>query len=366
VGDPAYVSRTVWRERSFAAGSANYVCNINDSRPARGAGLSQKNGCGVLLATRKPQHEIVVTHPYWRSNASEYRWLSRSSPFQQNVQHQGTIISLFNIPATDPFARGTNPVWERYRDEGMIQQAWIRWPKAVDEHVTADGWHFIREGETYVAMRAAAPATVDASEFPDMMVLRSAGATNATIMDVASAAEFPTFATFRAAVLAAPLTVNLAAPTVTYRNVRGQTITATWGPFHLSDRVVESTPRMLLNGQPQLMRDPDFVAGRATMKSEPLSLIGRVLSVRLPSGGLTVDWRGGVPVFSGAAQPAPPAPTPDPEPAPPPAPRTLAQQIAAELPCSAAQAKHAISLCADRLQQLRRTPAADALRREAQ
>jgi hypothetical protein len=316
----------------------------------------------VLLATRKPQHEIVVTHPYWRSNASEYRWLSRSSPFQQNVQHQGTIISLFNIPATDPFARGTNPVWERYRDEGMIQQAWIRWPKAVDESATADGWHFIREGETYVAMRTAAPATVDAGEFPDMMVLRSAGATNATIVDVATAAEFGSFAAFRQTVLDAPLVLSLTAPTVTYRNVRGQTITATWGPFHLSDRVVQSTPRMLLNGQPQVMRDPDFVAGRATMKSEPLSLIGRVLSVRLPSGGLTVDWRGGVPVFSGAAQPA----SPDPEPAPPPAPLTLAQQIAAQLPCSAAQAKHAISLCADRLQQLRRTPAADALRREAQ
>jgi hypothetical protein len=208
---------------------------------------------------------------------------------------------------------------------------------------------------------------VDAGEFPDMMVLRSAGATNATIVDVATAAEFGSFATFRAAVLAAPLTVNLTAPTVTYRNVRGQTITATWGLFNLTDRVVQSTPRMLLNGQPQVMRDPDFVAGRATMKSEPLSLIGRVLSVRLPSGGLTVDWRGGVPVFNGAAQPAPPpAPTPDPEPAPPPAPLTLAQQIAAELPCSAAQARHAITLCADRLQQLRRTPAADALRREAQ
>jgi hypothetical protein len=103
----------------------------------------------------------------------------------------------------------------------MIQQAWIRWPKGLDEAAQANGWHFLREGSTYVAIRAWGASELISGEFPDMHVLHSSGAQNVVIMDVASAAEFASFAAFRAAVLAAPLSVNLAGPSVTYRNVRG-------------------------------------------------------------------------------------------------------------------------------------------------
>jgi hypothetical protein len=109
-------------------------------------------------------------------------------------------------------------------------------------------------------------------------------------MDVATTAEFPSFAAFRAAVLAAPLTVDLVGPSVTYRNVRGQTITATWGPFNPASQIIESFPRLEVNGQPQPARST------AVIQSGPISLAGRVLKVKLPTDSLSVDWRGSLPV----------------------------------------------------------------------
>jgi hypothetical protein len=290
-GDAAYTERTVYRHQEYAIGSGNFTTNINSPVPARGRGLSERCGHQILLKTCKPLAEITCTHPYWRSAPGQYAWLSRSSPFQQNAQHESTLISLFNIPATDPFKGRTDRTWEKYRG-GMIQQAWIRWPKGLDEAVQDRGWHFLREGSTYVAIRAWGPSELVTNEFPDMTVLRSNGAQNVVVIDVASADEFPTFAAFRAAVLAAPLSVDLAGPSVFYRNVRGQTISASWGTFNTASQIVESFPRVEVDGQSQPARSA------AVIQSGPISLVGRVLKVKLPSGSLSVDWSGSLPVLS--------------------------------------------------------------------
>jgi hypothetical protein len=290
-GDAAYTERTVYRHQEYAIGSGNYTTNINSPVPARGRGLSERIGHQILLKTSKPLAEITCTHPYWRTAPSQYAWLSRSSPFQQNAQHESTLISLFNISPADPFKGRTDSTWETYRGP-IIQQAWIRWPKGLDEYATASGWHFLREGSSYVAIRAWGPSELISGEFPDMLVLRSSGAQNVVVMDVASTAEFASFAAFRAAVLAAPLSVNLAGPSVTYRNVRGRTITATWGPFNPASQIIESFPRLAVNGQAQSGRSA------AVIQSGPISLAGRVLKVKTPAGSLSVDWRGSLPVFS--------------------------------------------------------------------
>ncbi len=289
-GDAAYTERSVYRAENYAVGSGNFVTNIDSPVPARGRGLSERCGHQVLLRTSKPLTEITCTHPYWRSASGQYAWLSRSSPFQQNAQHESTLISLFNIPPVDPFKGRTDRTWEPYRGS-MIQQAWIRWPKGLDEAVQANGWHFLREGSTYVAIRAWGASELISGEFPDMHVLHSSGAQNVVIMDVASAAEFASFAAFRAAVLAAPLSVNLTGPSVSYRNVRGQAITASWGTLNPASQIIESFPRLEVNGQVQPARSA------AVIQSEPISLIDRQLKVKLPSGGLSVDWRGSLPVF---------------------------------------------------------------------
>lgn len=191
-----------------------------------------------------------------------------------------------------------------------------------------------------------------------MLVLRSSGAQNVVVMDLASTAEFASLAAFRAAVLAAPLSVDLAGPSVSYRNVRGQVITASWGPFNPASQIIESFPRLTVNGQPQPARSASVI------ESGPISLSNRRLKVKVPTGSLSVDWRGSKPVFGDAPAPAPP-PTPTPPPAPAPAPPTLTQRIAGQLPCSLPQASQAISLCAARCRELKLTAAAEQLEREA-
>jgi hypothetical protein len=47
-----------------------------------------------------------------------------------------------------------------------------------------------------------------------------------------------------------------------------------------------------------VLRDPDFIAGAATMKSGPVNLIDRVLTASVPGRSLSVDWRGALPVIT--------------------------------------------------------------------
>jgi hypothetical protein len=296
-GTPAHTLRTVYRDESYAVGSGIFTHRINN-------GFSERMGMEIVYKTTDEQNSIVFHHPYWRTNSNQYRWLSRSSPFQQNVQHQGTVISLFNIPKVDPFAGRTRSDWEQFRNQNrnnLIQQAWIRFPKAIDELVQANGWIFLREDQTYIAIRPANTYTIIANEFPDFYVVRSPGAVNAIVSDIATAEQFGTFTQFRSAVLAAPLTVNLntTTPTVSYRNVRGDTITAQWNQPNYSAPELSSWPTAIVNGVLQAP-DPDFINGRAVIKSDPLTLAQRVLSVNVPAGSLEIDWSNPLPVFRGA------------------------------------------------------------------
>lgn len=296
-GTPANTLRTIYRDERFAVGSGIFTHRINN-------GFSERMGMEIIYATKDDQNTIVFHHPYWRTNQNQYKWLSRSSPFQQNVQHQATVISLFNIPKADPFAGRTRSDWEAFRNQNrnaLIQQAWIRFPKAIDEMLQIDGWIFLREHETYIAIRPFNAYTFDDREFPDFYVIRSSGAVNAIISDIATTEQFETFAQFRSAVLAAPLAVNLSTttPTVSYRNVRGDTITAQWNQPNYKDPAFSSWPNATVNGVLQAP-DPDFIAGRAVIKSDPLTLSRRVLTVNIPAGNLEIDWSNSLPVFSGA------------------------------------------------------------------
>jgi hypothetical protein len=79
--------------------------------------------------------------------------------------------------------------------------------------------------------------------------------------------------------------------------VQGDTITARWTQTDYKAVEITPWPSATLNGVIQAP-DPDFLQGRAVIKSEPLTLANRVLSVNIPSGKLEVNWQGSMPVFS--------------------------------------------------------------------
>jgi hypothetical protein len=322
-GPAGYAIRNVYRSQNFAVGTANFSHRLRS--------FNEKAGYEIFYKSNDNQNTIVCHHPYWRTNTqhstitapgtftnpAQSRWLARSSPFQQNVQHESTAISLFNIPATDPFQGRTEVRMEEYRldtrdAQGVnrpIQEAWVRYPKNADEVVETNGWVFLREGPTYIAIRSWLPYTKVTNEFTDLDVIRSSGPKNVVIVDLANASDFASFAAFRTAVLAAPLTVNLTNLSVSYRNTKGDTISAQYNEYSFTTDVINSFPTFSVNGTAQVVRDADFTAGRAVIKSSPISLVNRVLTVNLPSGRLTVDWSGSTPVFSNPTTPTPPPPT---------------------------------------------------------
>jgi len=313
-GEASFTEGTIYRDSLYALGSGNYIESFKNNN-----GLSQKYGLELVYKSTDDQNTIVIHHPYWRTNTSsgtfinkegktqsyteQYPWLSRSSPFQQNAQYQSTVISLFNIPTADPYKGRTRIDWEPYRAQffdQLIQQAWIRYPKRIDEIVQTSGWIFLRENRVYIAIRPCnGYPSIITTEFSDLNVVRSSGSKNAVIMDVATADEFSSFTAFRNTVLNAPLTYNSATPSVTYRNVRGVNIVATWGAIDTTRVDVKSFPTLTVNNVSQVMHDPDFIAARAVLKSTPVSLVNRILTVNVPSGQLRVDWRQSLPIITG-------------------------------------------------------------------
>ena len=312
-GIAGYTMRSVYRSQNFAVGTANFTHRLRS--------FNDRTGYEILYKSSDKQNTIVCHHPYWRTDIqhptttapgtftspAQARWLAGSSPFQQNAQHESTVISLFNIPATDPFQGRTEVRMEEYRldtrdAQGVnrpIQEAWVRYPKSADEIVETNGWIFLREGPTYIAIRPWLPYTKVTNEFTDLDVIRSSGPKNVVIVDLANASDFSSFAAFRSAVLAAPLTVNLSNLTVSYRNTKGSTIAAQYGDYNFNTDVINSFPTFSVNGVNQVVRDSDFTRGRAVIKSSPISLVNRVLTVNLPSERLTVDWSGSMPIFRG-------------------------------------------------------------------
>jgi hypothetical protein len=169
----------------------------------------------------------------------------------------------------------------------------------VDEDVQTRGWIVLREDRAFIASRPWNPYTINTVEFADLNVVNRPAATNAIISDVDTVEQFSTSSGFRSAVLASPLTVSLNTPTpnVPYRNVGGDTLTARWNQQDYTAVQITSWPTLAVNGVVQ-RPDPDFIEGRAVIKSVPSTLPNRVLTVNLPSGSYEVDGHNTLPVFN--------------------------------------------------------------------
>jgi hypothetical protein len=243
-------------------------------------------------------------HPYWRSNDRSWRGLN--SPFQQWAQHKGTAIALFNIPTADPWAGLGRSDWQALRDDHsnkLIREALLRYPKSIDQKTEANAWIFLREGDVYIAIRPLKAYTIDTNYSQageEFSVVRSAFAQTGFVFDIATKGEFATFEAFQAAVNQNPLVVDWDQLSVTYTNVKDDSLTATWNPPKYDvpegERVLVR-PDITVNGA-VVPIDSDFINAKAVMKSPTLELVDRVLRLQTPAGQLEVDWRGMVPKFS--------------------------------------------------------------------
>jgi uncharacterized repeat protein (TIGR02543 family) len=321
-----------------AGGAGEYLRYVyRDSLYAMGSGSMRfrPNGYhldysmfGLIYKSGDTFNYIDVHHDYWRSNN---RIWTGASPFIQMAQHKSTSIVLFNIPATDPWSdRGP----EEYRSlrsnhfNNLIREGLARYPKSIDEKVEANGWIFLREGDVYIAIRPLNSYTIDPNYSTNMTkpgdhldnivnavaqynVVRSPHAKTGFVFDVGTKGQFASFQAFQTAVRQNPITVDLNALSVTYRNVEGNTLRSTWRapvpdykdvPVSYNQNVgaqVWIRPDFTVNGT-NVPIDSDFTGARAVIKSPSIQLVNRVLRLTTPDGNLTADWSGSNPVFSNA------------------------------------------------------------------
>jgi len=311
-GTPANCIRYVYRDKLYAMGSG-FFQYFPDKY------YVDYNAFGIFYKSPDPFNYIDCYHPYWRSNTR--LWRGVNSPFMQMAQHKGTAIVLFNIPATDPWAnRGEQDVWKTMRNthyEQLIQEALVRYPKSIDQKVEDNGWIFLREGEVYMAIRPLKPYTIDTNyaslmtkkgnyedHFIDAVkefdVVRSAFPQTGFVFDIATKEEFATFEAFQAAVSKNLLKVDWDKLSVTYTNLKGNTLTSAWNTPNYDvpkGTQVLIRPTISVDGN-VIPVDEDFIKGKAVMKSPSVELVSRVLRIQTPAGKLVVDWRGEMPVFS--------------------------------------------------------------------
>jgi hypothetical protein len=148
-----------------------------------------------------------------------------SSPYEQVLQDQDTIVALYDIPAGELHPR-INGFFAKVLTE-------------VVEH--ASGWIFARGGRAFLAYRPLAPHHwTEHRAYPHSRstetvptggrVLVSPHRRNGTIVQAAAASEFESYAAFQAAIIALPLSYELKpTPTVSFTSLRGQHLQATFG-----------------------------------------------------------------------------------------------------------------------------------------
>lgn len=135
------------------------------------------------------------------------------SPFEQILQDQDTIIALYNIPSATRFPH----------INGFFPDTLSRF----EEHPS--GWIFAQGGNTFIAYRPLAPYEWKPVSGGGRRLL-SPHLHNGTILQAASASEFPDFEAFRRAILALPLDFQLdPVPTVRFRSLRGRNLHFTYG-----------------------------------------------------------------------------------------------------------------------------------------
>lgn len=187
-----------------------------------------------MYFTELPDHMIEALASQGKPSYDVPDKILGSSPYERVFQDADTVIALYDIPPGTRF-----PHVNGFFSKDLVN---------VTEDA-ASGWIFAQGGNTFLAYRPLAPfewqprlgykqlpstsgykwERVDLGKDGDRLLF-SPHLKNGTIVQAASAAEFPDFAAFQRAIKALPLRFALEpVPTVEFRSLRGRTLTFTYG-----------------------------------------------------------------------------------------------------------------------------------------
>lgn len=307
--------RTVHKEVDFAVGSGFFRYN-----PA-GFYLDYKN-FGILYESEDKFNTIETTHNYWRSDQDEALAWSKNtnSIFNEHAQFGKVVISLFNIPTTDPWKdvgrftkaenNGQTITYREAHYNNLIQRADTRYPKSIDETVESNGWIFLRENDVYIGIKPLKGYTIDHSSLQEHNVIRSTGSKNAIIHEVGTKRSHGSFTNFQTKLIANFSDVNWDTLSVSYIDSQGRLLEATWdapaysvansiGPDAKEREITERVlvkPKMLLQGTPI----PNYSDQQLpVLDSKNITLKNRKLHIEYQGRFISVDWpQGEEPIFS--------------------------------------------------------------------
>lgn len=217
-----------------------------------------------MYFTELPDHMLALLASQGKPSYDVPDKILGSSPHERVFQDLDTVIALYDIPSDDRYPRVN----------GFFSK------DLADVTVDASGWIFARGGSTYLAYRPLAPfrwenllgykqlpstagykwERVDRGDQGDKLLV-SPHAKNGTIVQAASAAEFPDFAAFQAAIRALPLEFTLTpVPAVKMRTLRGREIAFAY------DRAPEVDGRKIDYAAWQLFEGPHLNAAKGSRK----------------------------------------------------------------------------------------------------
>ncbi len=292
--EPRFHLRSVYFDRDYAVGAGYFQENIHNPD------YRESIPFGAVWRSANPYARLVVGHPYWFVNYQPKSWPSPSpedmwsgmSPFQQVVHAQNAAILLFDIPDANPyrdvklrwgpdFARVDPP-------HRPLQSCFAYYPESVDQQVRTDTAFFLRDGDVYIAIRPLrGEAAWSECAVPGYGRIDMPGAVTGCVVELGSRSEFGSFESFQQRVDDAALDCSAL---ITEKRVRYESTRGIQLEIQFNDQ--GWLPLASVDGQPL-----DF-DGWPVCESPYVTSRDRVLDVHDGVQGLTIDWRGDLPIYS--------------------------------------------------------------------
>ncbi|MGQ1947305.1 hypothetical protein ACT3CD_09440 [Geofilum sp. OHC36d9] len=314
-GVPHAVMRKAYRAKNYAIGTGN--CRWVPG----GDLLFAANAFNIIWDSADRFNYIGCYSPYWYVHGTDPdTWDEGNiSPFQQTAHHEGTVITLFDIPQEDPWPNTQNPIsgedfwgWRSAYANDLVKVGMFRYPGSMDEEIEKDGWIFLREGKVYIGVKPLKGYTIDrTSPDPSLVgfnVVKSEYAKTGFVFEVSDSETSGSFTQFQTKVLSNSLSVDWDAMTCEYTNTKGDDLyikyqeglpfvsvtnpPASWQSYGISG-MHESVPTVKVNG----IQDEPY-SDWPLLESPDVTMDDGILTIEEGGTRIRVIWTGTLPIIS--------------------------------------------------------------------
>jgi hypothetical protein len=315
-GLPNMMMRKGYRTKYYAVGTGNMCWPMGGTYSE-----SSINGFSINWSSTDRFNYIGCYSPFFYpkgykfdSGSTPDTWhIGNISPFQQTAQHKNTVITLVNIPDTDPWPNLPSGWWSyrsAYKDN-LLKRIQLRYPQSMDEEIEQSEWIFLREGDMYIGIKSLKPYYIERNlgdnnlSLVGFNVVKSDFAKAGFVIEAGSKDEHGSFDAFRQKLLSNALTADMDNLNVSYTNSSNDKLEidyledipkqypSTYPSFWTKNYMESAIPTVKVNG----VQDADYL--QWPLLDSPYAAINNsVLSVNYGGTSIRVDWTGDMPVIT--------------------------------------------------------------------